>query len=185
VYAELQAVLYSAGDYWGSDPQFPPDILDSTAIDVQALIGPRGSGLADSFDLTICSPAYFAQRRRQPDSAEGQDEDGFPAEIQRGVGYWFLDGWDREKFERALLTICRWASPGPDWTTVALRIAGFLPWEFDYRELPGITPESDFCRELRMKIVIENERRGDSSFGEEMVDLHPECFGLQARDELS
>ena len=38
--------------------------------------------------------------------------------------------------------------------------------------------DGSFCAGLREKIVQENARRGDESFGGEQVNKYPACFGL-------
>ena len=50
-----------------------------------------------------------------------------------GAQFWVMDHWDETEVRRLLEAICTEVGPGPDWGSVASRIARFIPWEYDYR----------------------------------------------------
>lgn len=54
-----------------------------------------------------------------------------PPTVLAATGVWLMRRWSWDQFEAAIRQICDYASPGPDWGTVANRIGRFLQWEFD------------------------------------------------------
>jgi hypothetical protein len=58
---------------------------------------------------------------------------GFPEDVHPGADLWFMQRWDRARFEEALRALCEVYSPGPEWGSVASRIGRLLPWEFEYK----------------------------------------------------
>lgn len=114
--------------------KYEPSDPDHFGFSAQVFIGDTGSPERDSFDVTVCSPSWFADQvvarglehfRRGPR--------GFPDAVHPGAGLWFMRRWDRAQFEDALNVVCEASSPGPDWGSVASRIGRLIPWEFDYK----------------------------------------------------
>jgi Immunity protein 8 len=112
----------------------PPD-PEHFGVSLQIFIGRTSGALADSFDITVCSPSWMAAR-----VAAGEWErfrSGglrvLPESIAVGTGIWLMRRWDRSELEAALRAVCEAFSPGPDWGSVASRIGRLIPWEFDYK----------------------------------------------------
>lgn len=117
----------------------PP--LDPThfGIHVQAFIGSTESESSDSFDVLVCSPRWLMETLANP-KADDEDEDPlawgyrtFPRVITMGAQFWVMDRWDEAEVRRLLEAILAEVGPGPDWGSVASRIARFIPWEYAYR----------------------------------------------------
>ena len=115
---------------------FDPDDPGHFGLWVQALIGDDSSDRCDGFDIYVCSPSWFSELM-----APGKEGIGFvdvrglelPSSVTPGAGIWFMVRWDASAVEQAIHEVCQYASPGPDWGTVASRIGRLIPWEFDYR----------------------------------------------------
>jgi Immunity protein 8 len=108
---------------------------DHFGLSAQVFIGDTARNHSDSFDITVCSPAWFAAQ-----VAAGEWERfrsgglrALPGAVAPGHGLWFMHRWDRTVFEEALTVVCDSFSPGPDWGSVASRIGRLIPWESDYK----------------------------------------------------
>jgi hypothetical protein len=114
---------------------FVPDDPEHFGVNAQVFIGEAGNGLVDSFDITVCSPSWMAERvaAGQWDRFRHGGLRILPESVAVGTGIWFMRRWDREAFELAVRTTCSAFSPGPDWGTVACRVGRLIPWEFDYK----------------------------------------------------
>jgi hypothetical protein len=136
VFADVKTILIhgqSAAPDASLEGFSPPDAKHFGAS-AQILIGERGSDFADSFDVTVCTPSWAAQRLAQADwSEEFGSRRSMPATVVPGAPFWFMKSWDSAAFRDAIHALCTEASPGPDWGSVAARIGRLLPWEFDYR----------------------------------------------------
>jgi hypothetical protein len=135
--AEVKAVL-AFGEGASEDASLeryePPD-PDHFGFTAQVFIGDTVRDDSDSFDITVCSPSWFAEK-----VAAGEWErfrsGGLRAisdAVAPGAGLWFMRRWNRAQFEEALRVVCDTFSPGPDWGSVASRIGRLIPWEFDYK----------------------------------------------------
>ena len=91
--------------------------------------------LSDSFDITVCSPAWFAAQvaAREWERFRSGGLRALPHAFAPGHGLWFMRGWDRAVLEEPLMVVCDSFSSAPDWGSVASRIGRLIPWEFDYR----------------------------------------------------
>lgn len=93
---------------------------DSWQLLVQAILGPDDGPGEESFDVVVCSPQVVANWA----TADGRWWGQYTLVVTR---------WDYTALEAAirdLLARC----DGPDWSTVAGRLAHFMHWEFtDYR----------------------------------------------------
>lgn len=94
---------------------------ESWALGLQLLAGPDDGPGEESFDLTVCSPAWLAERVRR---------DG----VYDGCHHLVADGFDwpmlRAYIERRVQQ-CR----GATWRDVAMQLARLGYWEFeDYEE---------------------------------------------------
>jgi len=106
-----------------------PDVLDlrswlpasdEFAILVQILAAPQGSPGEESFDVTVCSTAWIAQRAREERIIDGRH-------------HLVVDHFD---YDRLYQYISGYVSSceGPTWQDVALRLGRLGRWEFeDYR----------------------------------------------------
>jgi len=117
----------------------PPDDAEHFGVRVQAFIGSAESDRSDSFDVLVCSPGWLAEAVARP-KPDDEDDDplafgyrSFPRVITIGAQFWVMDRWDEGEVRRLLEAICAEVGPGPDWGSVASRIARFIPWEYDYR----------------------------------------------------
>lgn len=130
VSAEVTDFLY----LWPGGAEGPADPTHF-GVTVHVLISDGPTNPADSFDITLCTPFWFAEeltagRWQHLARPRLDDMDGT---VLPGCGVWFVPRWDQEAFERLVHSVCAEASPAPDWGTVASRIGRFIPWEFDYR----------------------------------------------------
>jgi Immunity protein 8 len=112
----------------------PPD-PEHFGVSLQIFVGDTSDALADSFDITVCSPSWMAARvgAGDWDRFRSYGLRSLPESIAVGTGIWFMRRWDHTELEAALRTVCKEFSPGPDWGTVASRIGRLIPWEFDYK----------------------------------------------------
>lgn len=135
VTAEVKNVLvHGIGANPPSD-EYPEELSAHFGFRAQVFIGEVGDDLADSFDIVVCSPSWFAERVTEGiwDLFQGPAYTAMPDAVAPGAGCWFMRRWERAPFEQALTVICAEASPGPDWGTVAARIGEQIPWEYAYR----------------------------------------------------
>ncbi len=136
VVAEVKSVLAFGEGVPGSAALdgYAPANREHFGFRAQVFIGQQGDDRSDSFDITVCSPSWFA---------EGVSQQGLgrfnrllralPEGVLPGAGIWFMRQWERSEFETALNAVCDAASGGPDWGSVASRIGRLIPWEFDYK----------------------------------------------------
>lgn len=117
----------------------PPDDPTHFGVAVQAFIGSTEADSSDSFDVLVCSPRWLFEAMARPRPAD-EDVDilawgyrSFPRTITMGAAFWVMDRWDEDEVRRLLDAICTEVGPGPDWGSVASRIARFIPWEHDHR----------------------------------------------------
>jgi hypothetical protein len=86
--------------------------------------------VADLFDVLVCSPSWFADQVAHGELiGPGSRYEPTPLTVRAGSGTLFMKHWSQSDFEAALATICKEASPGPDWDTVAARLGRVLSWE--------------------------------------------------------
>lgn len=83
---------------------------------VEAFIGPRGQPGEDRFSFDVCSPLWFADHTSPR---------GF--EFMRMI---VMDRWSYPILERAISDLCL-RTTGPDWDTIARRLAMLSDWEFE------------------------------------------------------
>lgn len=116
------------------DGYMPPD-PERFGFNAQVLIGDEADGLSDSFDVTVCTPSWFAAQVKAGiwDRFRSGSLRDMPESVVAGATLWFMLRWNRQEFETAVKAVCGDASPGPDWGSVACRIGRRIPWEFDYR----------------------------------------------------
>jgi hypothetical protein len=97
----------------------PPS--DEFAILVQIMAGPEGSPGEESFDVTVCSPAWVASRVAKEGILEGRH-------------LLIISNYD---YDRIYSYIAEYVASckGDTWQEVAAKLARFGRWEFeDYRE---------------------------------------------------
>jgi hypothetical protein len=131
VRAEVKAILYFGPETARDAGSFDPADPGHFGVTVQILIGETGNDLADSFDLTVCSPSWFAAEVASGRWFNQGAPLGMPTAVAVGSGLWFMRRWDREEFETAVRFVCDVYSPAPDWGSLADRIGRQIPWEFD------------------------------------------------------
>lgn len=131
--AEVKAILYLGPHAARDAASFEPADPAHFGVPVQILIGETGNDLADSFDLIVCSPSWFAAEAANGRWFTQGAPLGAPDAVALGSGLWFMRLWQRDDFEAAIHAVCAAASPGPDWGSVAARIGRRIPWEFDDR----------------------------------------------------
>jgi hypothetical protein len=121
-----------------SSPSVDDDIPDSSsfAFQVLALIGFRNEG-GERFDCFACSPGWLAanftavnpttNRRILPWTSPG---------LTRGMlfasGFLLMSHWSRRDLLESISEICDRCA-GPDWPTVASRLARYLDREYEYK----------------------------------------------------
>ena len=133
VVAEVKAILYFGPSAAQDAGSFEPEDPEHFGAAVQVLIGERGDDLADSFDLRVCSPSWFAAEVAAGQWFTQGAPLGMPPSVAVGSGLWFMRRWDRAEFESAIAFLCETYSPAPDWGTLAARIGRQIPWEFDFK----------------------------------------------------
>ena len=88
---------------------------------VQALAGPLGGEGEESFDFVVCTPEWL--RVKHGDEA-----------VVLGRHHILVFNYDYKRLRRQIEQVVN-SAEGPDWSTVAERIARHGHWEFeDYRE---------------------------------------------------
>ena len=111
IFGEGQAAGHSLESFSPPDPDyFGFNALRSSSVT-------PGGGLSDSFDVVVCSPAWFASQVAQGSwdrfNRAGLRE--LPESIVIGSGLWFMRRWDSTDFMDALGRVCDALSPGTDW----------------------------------------------------------------------
>lgn len=115
---------------------FVPADPSHFGVSAQVFIGEPGADDVDSFDIIVCSPAWFADRAAASESWSllvSQQHEADSDTVLIGTGLWFMRSWSAEELRAVLSTVCSAASGGPDWGTVASRIGRAIPWEYDYK----------------------------------------------------
>ena len=114
---------------------YEPDDPTVFGFNAQIFIGSIGEDFFDSFDICVCSPAWFAQMVEEGnwDRFRNGILDAIPDSVATGSYLWFMRSWDREKFMGAVQVICDAYGPAKDWGTLASRIGRVIPWEYAYR----------------------------------------------------
>jgi hypothetical protein len=137
VRVEVRAILMNGdGVPSNRDPDgFVPPDPHHFGVDVQILIGSPGEVGTDSFDVTVCTPAWAAEALAEDWNPERWPSGyrSIPDAVIPGAAFWFMRRWDRDEFEAAVAAVVAACSPGPDFGTVASRIGRLIPWEFAYR----------------------------------------------------
>lgn len=99
----------------------PPGAVEF-GVNVTALLGPAGGEGEESFQLTVCTPAWVAENVAMPK--------GFAFLRHHLV----VERWDEELVRRAIQDLCL-RNEGSDWPEVATKLSRYAYWEFeDYRE---------------------------------------------------
>lgn len=117
----------------GAPERYEPTDPTHFGTHVQVLIGTRSGDRSDSFDLTVCSPSWFAEQVAEGTLEGVRSLRVFPEAVIPGASVWFMRRWDPAELRNALKVVCDSASPGPDWGSVASRVGRLIPWEYDYR----------------------------------------------------
>ena len=133
IVAEVKAILYLGPEATQDAATFNPVNPAHFVVGVQVLIGEAGNDLADSFDLQVCSPSWFAAEVSNGHEFKRGAPLGMPGAIAVGSGLWFMQRWHQGEFESAVRFLCATYSPAPDWGSLASRIGRQIPWEYDYR----------------------------------------------------
>ncbi len=82
---------------------YEPSDPEHFGFSAQVFVGGAMSDECDSFDVTGCSPSWFASEV----AARGMEHfnrapRGFPEDVHPGTDLWFMHRWDRARFEEAL-----------------------------------------------------------------------------------
>jgi hypothetical protein len=102
-------------------PAFQPDDPECFGVFVQAFVGPQGGEGEESFGFMVCTARWLEGRSFEKGFAWGRH-------------HLFLKRWDYSVLERVVRDLCTHAE-GPDWESVAARVARYGHWEFeDYVE---------------------------------------------------
>jgi hypothetical protein len=102
---------------------FRPDDLSNFYVTVRAMIGPDGEPGEESFDFSVCNPAWL----------EGECERKGFFLIRRFLA---VSHWDASLVRRAIENEVS-SVTGNSWPELASKLAAIAYWEFeDYREAP-------------------------------------------------
>ena len=87
----------------GALDTYEPSDPEHFGFSAQVFVGGAMSDECDSFDVTVCSPSWFASEV----AARGMEHfnrapRGFPEDVHPGTDLWFMHRWDRARFEEAL-----------------------------------------------------------------------------------
>lgn len=78
----------------GSSPAngYPGELTTHFGFRVQVFIGEVGDDLADSFDVVVCSPSWFAEQVAHGhwDLFQGPVYNAMPDSVAVGAGCWFM-----------------------------------------------------------------------------------------------
>lgn len=127
VQAELRAPY--AVDLPGDDLEHyvPIDPTDVGFL-VTAAIGPKDADGVEVFDFFVCTPRWLAAN--------------VPADsYEWGRHKLILPRWDYGLLLVAITELCATAV-GPDWGSVAVRLARYGAWEFEEAELTATSPDA-------------------------------------------
>lgn len=99
------------------DPKAVHPDDEAFCISLRALIGPAQEGGEESFDFDVCSPAWLSvELERHP--------------VLSGRYLLVVETFDAEKVEAYVRKRVAQAT-GPDWPTVAGKLARWSRWEFE------------------------------------------------------
>lgn len=127
VQVEVKAI-----NVWHDEPAHGSDHF---VVNVEVFIGEVGEDKVDSFNLVCASPSMLAELY----SSDRWGEPRLVQDVLPGgnvlplTGVWLMKAWSKRDLEAALSRLAPAYSPGPDFGTVASRIARVVPWEYDYR----------------------------------------------------
>ena len=111
---------------------YVPDDPEYVGLYVEADVGVEGEEGADSFGFAVRTPRWLADEAAQ--SATG---------YLAARHYLILPRWDFQLLWKAITELCAQAE-GPDWESVAARLARYGHWEYeDFQEcvpLPAVQP---------------------------------------------
>ena len=141
--ADVKTLLYfpEMPDESGDVTSWQPRDSFNFGVHAQILAGTSEERGADSFDILVCSPTWFAAHWQQ----STYSPDRLPGGVIAGRRVWFMDRWDPEVFQRAIENVLDLTTAGR-WGDIANRLGRYAPWEYDYRydraqdELAGLSP---------------------------------------------
>lgn len=97
----------------------PPD-PSNFCILVQAMVGPLGGNVEESFDFLVCTPNWLQNELAKNDYVFGRH-------------YLFLPEYEYELLHKALVTLCNRFSEH-NWQAIAEKLGRYGRWEFeDYK----------------------------------------------------
>jgi hypothetical protein len=105
----------------GADPLelYRPPAHDHFCLSVAAVVGPSDGPGDETFQLSVCSPAWIAEHDR-------------PKRFEFLQATLVVDEWDLELVRRAIGDLCLHAT-GETWHEVAMSLSRSMHWEFaDY-----------------------------------------------------
>lgn len=134
--------LFAAGEpYETSLERYQPEDPEHFGTHIQLWIASSDAGStgwpvggADDFDLTVCTPSWFADRAEEDWKGLGgyRGPGSMPASIIMGHGIWFVQRWDHGEILAGLASIFETEGTGPDWGSVASRIGRYIQWDLSY-----------------------------------------------------
>ena len=96
---------------------FKPSDPTRFSVFVQAMIGPAGDDSAESFDLTVCTPTWLAEK---------VDSEG----PMIGLHYIVVSAFDYDALFRVVQSFCS-GCEGATWQEVGPKVGRLGRWEFD------------------------------------------------------
>ena len=116
IQAELRAP-YSVDLPCGELERYAPEDPTNVGFLVTAAIGPKDAEGVEVFDVFVCTPRWLA---------DNIADDGFAWGRHKLI----LPRWDYGLLLAAITDLCAKAV-GPDWDSVAARLARYTAWEFE------------------------------------------------------
>ena len=99
---------------------YVPSPGDKFGFLLQMIVGPDGEDSEESFDLTVCTPSWLAEKLG-------------PSELLIGRHYLLIHRYEYPRLKRFLMDYCA-KCEGQSWTEVAEKLGRIGKWEFeDYR----------------------------------------------------
>ncbi len=108
-----------------------PENRESFCILVQAMIGPKGESGEESFDFTVCTPAWL--QRFLSENA-----------FMFGMYLLLVERYDYNAILQAISSICKTTS-GSSWAEVAEQVGRYGRWEFEDYNDPLVESQSQSC----------------------------------------
>lgn len=96
---------------------YTPADVGCFGILVQAMIGPIGHEGEESFDFTVCTPAWINRELMQ----EGH---------RWGHGLFLVSRYDYSAILTSVQTMCA-STEAENWRGIALKLSRYFRWEFD------------------------------------------------------